>query len=78
VTCLVVSLLEAWVNVVQGGSRVLPFAENRATFGIMQDDVKFVGLVRKSTFTEENIGSLLAMNFPGNTDGLAVGHVRGK
>jgi hypothetical protein len=44
----------------------------------MQDDIKLMGLVRKSTVIEENVGLLLATNFPGNTDGLAVGHVRGK
>jgi hypothetical protein len=78
VTRLVISLLEAWVNVIQGGSRVLAFAENRAAFSIMQDDIKFVGLVRKSTVIEENVGSLIATYFPGNTDGLAKGHVGGK
>jgi hypothetical protein len=77
-TCLVVSLLEAWFNVIQGGSRVLAFAENGAAFGIMQDDVKFMGFVGKSTVIEENVGSLLATYFPGNRDGLAVGHIRGK
>ncbi len=57
---------------------MLAFAKNRANFGIMQDDDKFVGLVGKSTVIKENIGLLLATYFPGNTDGLAVGHVHGK
>jgi hypothetical protein len=75
VTHFVVVSLEAWINVIKQGSRMLAFAKDGSSFGIMQDDVKLVGLIWKSTVIKENIGPPFAMYLSGDTDGFALRHL---
>jgi hypothetical protein len=61
-----------------GGGRMLAFLEDGSSLRVVQDDVKFMGLIRESPVVEEDIGSFLPTYLSGNTDGFAMRHVRGK
>jgi hypothetical protein len=72
----VVVSLKVWINIIKWGGRMFAFAKDGSAFGIMQDDVELVGLIRKSAVSKEIIGPPFAMHLSGNADGFAMRHLR--
>jgi hypothetical protein len=58
------------INVVQGRGRMLALPKNRTSVDTVEDDIKFVGLVRETTVVVKDIGMFPATYARSDADGL--------
>ncbi len=77
IPCLVVMRIKARVDFINRRGGMLTLVEDRDPLGVMQNEVKVVGLIGEAAIVKKYIQSLLATNLAGNLDGVGSRYAHG-